>query len=188
MSKIQWIEHQGACDRALESLSRSTIWAVDTEADFDNHAYGKKLALIQILGDQEPETAYLFDPLSGINLKGIKEAFQNQSIQKILYAGDTDNRLFHEIWGVDIENIWDVYQAAQALGLPRFGLGALCEEFLGIKTTDQKEKFQRANWLQRPLSDDKKAYAAEDVFYLIPLYHKLLPLFDTPKKTSKLRV
>jgi ribonuclease D len=88
MSKIQWIDHQGACDQAIEELKQSSIWAVDTEADFDNHAYGKKLALIQILADHDPEKAYLFDPLSGINLIGLKDVLQNdQSVKNTLRRG-----------------------------------------------------------------------------------------------------
>jgi ribonuclease D len=49
-------------------------------------------------------------------------SFKMTKVLKILYAGDTDNRLFFDIWGMDILNVWDIYQAAQALDLPKFGL------------------------------------------------------------------
>ena len=53
----------------------------------------------------------------------------------------------------------------------RPAFGTLVNDFLGIEL-DKGEA--RTNWLARPLSARQLDYAAADVFYLLPLYQKLL--------------
>ena len=51
------------------------------------------------------------------------------------------------------------------------GFGALVNEFLGVEL----EKDQaRTDWLARPLTPRQLEYAAADVFYLMPLYEKVM--------------
>ncbi|WP_323094678.1 HRDC domain-containing protein, partial [Aeromonas hydrophila] len=51
------------------------------------------------------------------------------------------------------------------------GFGALVKEFLGVEL----EKDQaRTDWLARPLTPRQLEYAAADVFYLMPLYEKVM--------------
>jgi len=177
---IKWIDNQGSLRQCLDHLAQEKIWALDTEGDFDNHAYGRKLALIQILGASEPQKVYLIDPLSGIDLKDFQSLLVNQEIKKIMFAGDTDNRLFMELWGSPILGLWDIYFAAQVLGERDLSSSALCQKYTDFSPTQNKAHFQRTNWLKRPLSQDQIQYAAEDVVPLISLYEKLSPQFVKP--------
>jgi ribonuclease D len=56
--------------------------------------------------------------------------------------------------------------AARTLGWPRLGLGAILQERFGVV---MNKRFQRANWGERPLTDELLDYARLDTRYLVPL-------------------
>ena len=60
--------------------------------------------------------------------------------------------------------ILDTQIAARLLGFRQFGLAALVEHFFGITLS---KKNQKADWGQRPMSDDMKEYAQGDVKYML---------------------
>jgi ribonuclease D len=63
----------------------------------------------------------------------------------------------------------DTSIAAALLGLPT-GLAPLTESLLDVQLASDKERFQRANWEQRPLPDEMLEYAAGDVADLPALW------------------
>lgn len=77
-----------------------------------------------------------------------------------------------EAASVDVGDVADTAVAAALLGLPT-GLGPLLAEVLGVELSADKERFQRADWSQRPLPDDMIAYAAGDVVHLPALWREL---------------
>lgn len=69
-------------------------------------------------------------------------------------------------------NMHDTQVMAAFLGYSvSTGFAKLVEDYLGI-TLDKGES--RTNWMARPLSKKQETYAAADVYYLYPLYEKLL--------------
>jgi ribonuclease D len=74
--------------------------------------------------------------------------------------------------GVHPPRFADTAIAAALLGLPT-GLSGLLREVLGVELTDDKERFQRADWAARPLSVDMASYAAGDVVHLPELWSVL---------------
>jgi hypothetical protein len=68
--------------------------------------------------------------------------------------------------------VHDTAIAASLLGLPT-GLDPLLQELLGLALSPDKERFQRADWEQRPLPDDMADYAAMDVIHLSALWTDL---------------
>lgn len=74
--------------------------------------------------------------------------------------------------GVYPEHIADTAVAAALLGLPT-GLRALLDEVLDLELDGDKSALQRADWAQRPLTDEMIAYAASDVVYLPALWTQL---------------
>lgn len=70
------------------------------------------------------------------------------------------------------DRVADTAIAAALLGLPT-GLPGLLAEVAGIERSDDKARFQRADWEARPLPEELAAYAADDVVHLPALWRRL---------------
>ena len=144
---------------------KSAAWvAVDTEAD-SLHAYPEKVCLIQVstaAGDR------LIDPLAGIDLAGLLDAFSGHEL--IMHGADYDLRLLEKHHRFIPSSIFDTMLAARLLGIQRFGLGDLVQGYLGVKL---EKGPQKANWAVRPLTERMERYARNDTHYLKPLSDRL---------------
>jgi ribonuclease D len=89
----------------------------------------------------------------------------------ILHALQNDLEPMRAV-GVEVGDVHDTAIAASLLGLPT-GLDPLLQELLGLALSPDKERFQRADWEQRPLPDDMADYAAMDVIHLSALWTDL---------------
>lgn len=89
----------------------------------------------------------------------------------ILHALQNDLEPLRAV-GVEVGDVHDTAVAASLLGLPT-GLDPLLQELLGVALSPDKERFQRADWEQRPLPDDMATYAAMDVIHLSALWNDL---------------
>ena len=85
--------------------------------------------------------------------------------------------------GVEVATVHDTAVAASLLGLP-VGLDPLLQELLDVALSPDKERFQRADWEQRPLPDDMAAYAAGDVVHLGELWEELDRRLDEAGRRS----
>ncbi len=74
--------------------------------------------------------------------------------------------------GVVLDELDDTSIAAALLGLPT-GLDPLLQDLLDQALSPDKDKYQRANWEQRPLPDEMADYAAADVLHLPALMVRL---------------
>src|SRR5690606_41407611 len=83
----------------------------------------------------------------------------SQSIRKIFHDADYHLRLIQHQFGYSTRNLFDTRIAAQLLGEPSIGLGALLELYFGLKPD---KRFQRADWSSRPLTAPMLEYAAGD--------------------------
>ncbi len=66
---------------------------------------------------------------------------------------------------------------------PRPSLPLLVSTFLG-KTIEKAEALQISDWSARPMSEEQRAYAAQDVVYLLELADRLDPLLDQKNKRT----
>lgn len=89
----------------------------------------------------------------------------------VLHALENDLEPLRAV-GVEVGAVHDTAVAASLLHLPT-GLDPLLQDLLGVALSADKERFQRANWEQRPLPDDMVAYAAGDVLHLGELWDEL---------------
>jgi ribonuclease D len=138
--------------------------AVDTEAD-SLHCYFEKLCLLQLSfsgGD------YLIDPLASFDLKPLSDVLTKKEI--VLQGADFDLRLLRRSMNFVATRIFDTVIAARLLGLREFSLASLVQRFFGVTLTKGSQK---ANWAQRPLSQQMAEYAMNDTRYLLPLAEKL---------------
>jgi len=149
--------------RSLQDLSnrlaQASRVALDTEAA-SFHRYVDRLYLLQLSSDEE--TA-LVDPLAVDDLAPVGRLLASPEIEVILHDADYDLRILHRDYGFTARRVWDTRVAAQLAGETAFGLGALLEQYFGLRLSKQ---LQRADWSQRPLTPAMIAYAAADTAHL----------------------
>ncbi|MBQ0071491.1 MAG: HRDC domain-containing protein [Spirochaetales bacterium] len=146
--------------------------AVDFEGEFNLHIYGEHLCLVQIY---DGEGYYIIDPRSGrVSPEGLK-VFFSLPTEKLWFDCQGDASLVYKVYGLRINNIYDVRVLALALGYTGNLLG-LEKAYLGVELEINKKKNQQANWLKRPIDMELMEYALLDVKYLFDLKDVLLPI------------
>jgi ribonuclease D len=163
---IEVITTDDALLRLVESLKGSHQLAVDTESN-GFYAYYEKTCLVQLSNGVKN---YIIDPLSVKDCSPMNELFSDPDIEKILHHGVNDVSGLKHDFGLSFVNIFDTSVACQVLGIKRRGLAYLLSHYFGISIN---KKGQHNDWSRRPLSQDLLAYAAVDVFYLIPLAERI---------------
>ncbi len=154
---FEFIDTQVGLDALCSALAKQTEIALDSEAD-NLHHFNTKLCLLQIRFD---ERIYLLDMLADIEYDGFWSVLKG--IHLIMHGSDFDLRLFEEFADFQASSIFDSMLASQLLGMKRFGLAALLEDFFEVKLPKDSQK---SDWSQRPLTDKMLKYAANDVLYL----------------------
>lgn len=132
----------------------------------DSLQYFRYPALIQIGSAHD---CVLIDSLQ-VHTYAPVNAFVASRTTVVLHAGENDREPL-SAKGISLGVCEDTAVAASLLGLP-IGLGSLLHDLLGVDTPD-KNRFQRADWAKRPLSDAMLRYAASDVIHLPQLWQTL---------------
>ena len=127
-----------------------------------------RLALLQV---NDGEETYLIDSIK-IEEPGDHVSFLfSKSVTKIFHSCKEDLEAIFSWTNQEMVNIFDTQIASNFLyEKSNPGYSSLVKT---ICDSDIKEGSWRTNWLERPLSDKKINYAADDVSYLIEMY---LPL------------
>ncbi len=159
------IAGESAFREYLSRLAGETRVALDTEAD-SLHCYFEKLCLIQSGWGQDPQSGWaedlkLIDPLAGLPLEDFFVTLKGKTI--LFHDADYDLRLLRRIGDFPDDRIFDTMIAARLTGEPQLGLAALVEKYFGITLSKASRK---ANWAQRPLSDQMVEYALNDVRFM----------------------
>jgi len=134
--------------------------ALDTEAD-SLHCYFEKLCLIQIA---TPGFSDLLDPLADVPLEEFFAALTNKEV--VFHGADYDLRLLNRHGEFSPGKIFDTMLAARLAGEQQVGLAALISKYFGVELSKASQK---ANWAQRPLSQQMVTYALNDVLHLLEL-------------------
>ncbi len=157
---ITYISTSQALSDLNSSLSQKKEIAVDLEFDKNRYHYGFNLCLMQIF---DGEQCYLIDPLSdGIDISLIYPVLESTKVCKVVFSFGEDIRLLHSM-GCFPKNIYDLSIASSLLNYPPQSLTNLLSEVISVETGKSS---QQSNWFKRPLTEDQKNYAAEDVLYL----------------------
>jgi ribonuclease D len=162
----EWIETLPHLEGIAQILSQAEIMGVDLEADSMHH-YFEKVCLLQIATDS---ASYIIDPLAVRNLRALHPVFSNPRIRKIFHGADFDVRSLYRDFRIEVENLFDTQLACKFLGFQETGLESVLRNRFQVELN---KKFQRADWSQRPLSQELLEYAAMDGRYLIPLARML---------------
>jgi len=160
-------------DRALTALlarlqaAHLSRIAVDVEGENNLHRYGIHVALIQLFDGQR---AYLVDPIAIRNRELLRDLMERSPWVKVWFDTASDLLAFRHSLDMGPAPILDLAIAARLLGL-RGGLHALTGQ--SGSSTD-KDRFQRANWMRRPLARPLLEYAVSDVTHLLELADRLV--------------
>ncbi|MDC7227091.1 MAG: ribonuclease D [Spirochaetales bacterium] len=145
----------------LKSENLTTI-AMDFEGEFNLHVYGEKLCLIQIFDGCE---AYIIDPLKA-DMSAVKKLFEDEKILKIMWDAQSDISLVVNGYSMTIKSVLDLRPAADLLELTKKDYASVTAEILEIEKKAGKSRFQKYNWMRRPIDKAAVEYALNDVLHL----------------------
>jgi len=141
--------------------------AIDLEMEANLHHYGTYLSLVQIgLRDK----VWVVDMLNIEDPSPLMRFFENPKIQKVFHDVSFDFKILEELFECRPKNIFDTKIAALLTARESISLAGLLEEEFNVK---KQSKFQKADWLKRPLTQGMMDYAASDVVYLLRLKDNL---------------
>jgi ribonuclease D len=153
-------------EAALHRLRGRPLIAADTEAA-GYHRYLDRISLIQLSTREEN---FLIDPLAIEDLSPLRPLFEDPEVETVFHDADYDLRIMDRDLGIRVRGLFDTQIAAAFLGDRQLGLGAVLENYLGLKLP---KAYQRADWAERPLSEGMKDYAAQDTAHLPALRDRL---------------
>jgi ribonuclease D len=167
-----YIENDHAINKFRQHLQRREIGVIsmDFEGEFNLHCYGEKLCLIQVF---DGEAFYVIDPFK-ISQSELKKTLEDR-VAKLFYDASSDRMLVYRQYGIKISSILDLKVIVDTLDFEKKGLDAVQSELLNVEAINKK-KFQRYNWMRRPIDQDAVLYALSDVAHLFQLKDELLRL------------
>ena len=152
------------CDRARTAEAV----AVDTEFVWER-TYYPALGLVQLgLGGED---IALVDTVELGDLDPLRDLLEDGAVVKVLHDAAQDLQILARATGATPTNVFDTQRVAGLVGLTgTASLLDLVDWATGVRL-DKGET--RSNWVNRPLRDAQLHYAANDVRYLLDVYHKL---------------
>ena len=176
-------------------LLSSKILGIDTEY-FHGNSYKGQLCLIQIYSEFF-NFSIILDIISlkqnnnkDYNLiKNILEKILNSNeIEKIFHSCFNDIEWIYEEFNIKTKNIFDTQEMHQYLikrksnSFYKKSLLDLLKIYLNIVLSlENKKKYQKSNWFNRPLSKEQLNYASNDSIYLIKLRNEIIKKFNENK-------
>jgi len=145
--------------RAAEALAAGTgPVAIDAERA-SGYRYGQRAYLIQLR--REGSGTWLIDPIACPDLTPIGDVLSD--VEWILHAATQDLPCLAEV-GMRPTRLFDTELGGRLVGLPRVGLAAVVEHYLGLTLA---KEHSAVDWSTRPLPEPWLRYAALDVEVLV---------------------
>jgi ribonuclease D len=145
--------------RAAEAIAAGTgPVAIDAERA-SGYRYGQRAYLIQLR--REGAGSWLIDPIACPDLSPLGEVISD--VEWILHAATQDLPCLAEV-GMRPTRLFDTELGGRLVGLPRVGLAAVVEHYLGLTLA---KEHSAVDWSTRPLPEPWLRYAALDVEVLI---------------------
>lgn len=132
--------------------------AVDAERA-SGYRYGQRAYLVQVRRSGSGTT--LIDPIACPDLSPVNEALRDA--EWVVHASTQDLPCLAEV-GLRPTRLFDTELGARLAGLPRVGLAAVVEHYLGLTLA---KEHSAADWSTRPLPEPWLRYAALDVEVLV---------------------
>ncbi|MSZ46777.1 MAG: ribonuclease D, partial [Actinobacteria bacterium] len=181
VSDVRLVETVTQLSEAIQLLASSTgPFALDAERA-SGFKYSQRAYLIQVHRIQTP--IFLIDPIAVLQedetaIKPLAELLTTD--EWILHAASQDIPCLREL-GIVPTTVFDTELGSRIAGLPRVGLGAVTEQFLGLRLA---KEHSAVDWSTRPLNADWLNYAALDVDVLLELREGVAKLLAEQGKTE----
>lgn len=162
-----WIDTPETLALFLHGLQGAPRVGLDTEF-MRVSTFWPDLALVQLQAAGQPG---LIDPIGCADLSPLAPLLTAHGCVKIMHSASEDLVALAPIAGAPVAALFDTQVAAAFAGLgPGIGYQRLVQMLLDIEIGKGET---RSDWLQRPLTEQQKRYAAIDVVHL-PAMHDLL--------------
>ena len=138
--------------------------AVDAERA-SGYRYGQRAYLVQLR--REGTGTLLIDPVAFEDLTAVGEALDGT--EWVLHAATQDIPCLAEV-GMRPAQLFDTELGGRLAGLPRVGLSAVLEYYLGVTLA---KEHSAVDWSTRPLPESWLRYAALDVELLVDLRDRM---------------
>jgi ribonuclease D len=160
MAEIRMIGTGRELEAYIRELRRHGVAeiALDLEGDQGSYRYRYSVSILQCF---DGTRTVVLDVLSLGAHPLLLEFLAAPDIVKVMFSCRNDLFMTQNVLGSGIEPIRDIALAQKLLGL-KVNLSS----YLGIEKA-QKDGFQRANWLKRPLPKELLTYASRDVNLLL---------------------
>lgn len=162
-----WVDSVETLNEMIENLRGCPEIAVDLE-HHDYRTYYGLVCLMQISNRNQDwivDTLALRDDLTKLN-----EIFADPNVIKVFHGAFMDIIWLQRDLGLYVVSLFDTYHASKKLGLSRFSLAYLLENFARFKTS---KKYQLSDWRIRPLPPAMLAYARSDTHFLLNIFDQL---------------
>lgn len=151
------VQTPAALRKAVEHLQGFSSLALDMEMENHFHHYGLHVALIQLSAPDREN--FIVDPLAIADLRLLGDLLMRPSLELILHDAEFDHRTARAIYGWSFRRVFDTKIAAMFCGIRQFGLASLIRQFFDMHVD---KRFQKTDWLKRPLPENALRYAARD--------------------------
>ncbi|WP_237057960.1 ribonuclease D [Microbulbifer sediminum] len=159
-----WVDDSAQLAQLCEKWRGQKAVALDTEF-MRSRTFYPQPALVQV-GDGEH--AYLIDNLAIDDLEPLRELLLDTEVTKVMHSCSEDLETLERLLGAIPDPVFDTQIAAALTGMGAgLGYAATVHELLNVELPKSET---RSDWLQRPLSEAQKNYAALDVAWLPPVY------------------
>ena len=163
-----WVDSGAQLAELCQRWRQQSAVALDTEF-MRSRTFFPQPALVQV-GDGEH--CYLIDNLAINDLQPLRDLLLDTRVTKIMHSCSEDLETLERLLDAIPAPIFDTQIAAAISGMGAgLGYAATVKEILNI---DLPKSETRSDWLQRPLSEAQKNYAALDVAWLPHVYAVLL--------------
>jgi ribonuclease D len=157
-----------------------TRLAVDVEGENNLHSYGIHVALIQLY---DGTRGFVVDALGIADRSLLKELMEEPSWVKVWFDAANDLLSFQHALGIRPAPILDLAIAARLLG-KQGGLGSMTDTG---RSASAKDRFQKANWMRRPISAAMLDYAFSDVTPLLEMADRFMAEIEAAGKVEEFR-
>ena len=161
----EWIDDEAGLAELIARLRGVPLYGIDTEFHRER-TYWPQLALVQI---GWPDGIALVDP-TAVDVAPLREILEGPGVC-VMHAADQDLEILELACGALPSTLFDTQVAAGFLGFSSPSLSSLVERLLGLRLTKGD---RLTDWLQRPLTEGQRTYAAADVAHLLDLHAELV--------------
>lgn len=162
-----WLETPDALTQFLQENAQARHVGMDTEF-IRERTYYPQLALVQLIFE---DSIALVDASIPAVAAALKPLLENPRVLKIMHSCSEDLQAFKAGCDAVPNPVFDTQTAAALCGLGSSLSYLKIVEQLCQVSLEKGET--RSDWLQRPLTDSQKQYAADDVRFLLPIYTEL---------------